>query len=138
MPMTSTVAARLFALGRAHDVRAGASREDTRAGVILGHPDDTAAWMRESADGEEEWKLLRKRAWQGLKLTMLLEKRKAAGLAQGDAQRQARRKARKARCEGHRARASMRCRLPSTTLTCLFYLMGINSYHHKSTYINSS
>eukprot|EP00965_Chrysotila_dentata_P135427 4477784-Pleurochrysis_carterae.AAC.1 len=32
MPMTSTSAERLFALGRAHDVRAGASRDDTRAG----------------------------------------------------------------------------------------------------------
>eukprot|EP00965_Chrysotila_dentata_P118120 3904085-Pleurochrysis_carterae.AAC.1 len=29
MPMTSTGAERLFALGRAHDVRAGASRDDT-------------------------------------------------------------------------------------------------------------
>eukprot|EP00965_Chrysotila_dentata_P248887 6208591-Pleurochrysis_carterae.AAC.3 len=36
MPMTSTVGdERLFALGRAHDVRAGARRDDTRAGVIL-------------------------------------------------------------------------------------------------------
>eukprot|EP00965_Chrysotila_dentata_P171524 5660586-Pleurochrysis_carterae.AAC.1 len=67
MPMTSTGAERLFALGRAHDVRAGASRGDTRAGVILGHADGTAAWMRERTNGEEEWKLLRKRAWQGLK-----------------------------------------------------------------------
>eukprot|EP00965_Chrysotila_dentata_P020761 686996-Pleurochrysis_carterae.AAC.1 len=32
MPMTSTGAERLFASGRAHDVRAGASRDDTRAG----------------------------------------------------------------------------------------------------------
>eukprot|EP00965_Chrysotila_dentata_P145683 4812400-Pleurochrysis_carterae.AAC.1 len=37
--------------------------------------------MRERADGKEEWKLLRKRAQQGLKVTML-EKRTAAGLAQ--------------------------------------------------------
>eukprot|EP00965_Chrysotila_dentata_P160932 5313806-Pleurochrysis_carterae.AAC.1 len=29
MPMTSTGAERLVALGRAHDVRAGASRDDT-------------------------------------------------------------------------------------------------------------
>eukprot|EP00965_Chrysotila_dentata_P003909 127728-Pleurochrysis_carterae.AAC.1 len=35
MPKTSTGAERLFALGRAHDIRAGASRDDTRAGVIL-------------------------------------------------------------------------------------------------------
>eukprot|EP00965_Chrysotila_dentata_P156779 5180084-Pleurochrysis_carterae.AAC.1 len=32
MPMTSTGAEYLFALGPAHDVRAGASRDDTRAG----------------------------------------------------------------------------------------------------------
>eukprot|EP00965_Chrysotila_dentata_P033622 1119536-Pleurochrysis_carterae.AAC.1 len=67
MPMTSTGAERLSALGRAHDVRAGASRDDTRAGVILGHADSTSAWMRDRAKGEEEWKLLRKRARQGLK-----------------------------------------------------------------------
>eukprot|EP00965_Chrysotila_dentata_P020238 669984-Pleurochrysis_carterae.AAC.1 len=58
-------AERLFALGRANDVRVGASRDDTRAGVIPGHADGTAAWMREAADGEEEWKLLRK-SRQGL------------------------------------------------------------------------
>eukprot|EP00965_Chrysotila_dentata_P133362 4409670-Pleurochrysis_carterae.AAC.1 len=65
--MTSTGAEHLFALGRAHGVRAGASRGDTRAGVILDHADGTAAWMRERANGKEEWKLQRKRAWQGLK-----------------------------------------------------------------------
>eukprot|EP00965_Chrysotila_dentata_P143635 4746087-Pleurochrysis_carterae.AAC.1 len=32
--MTSTGAKRLFAIGCAHDVRAGARRNDTRAGVI--------------------------------------------------------------------------------------------------------
>eukprot|EP00965_Chrysotila_dentata_P088498 2922023-Pleurochrysis_carterae.AAC.1 len=53
MPMTSTGAEPLFALGRVHDVRAGASRDNTRAGVILGHADGTAAWMRERANGEE-------------------------------------------------------------------------------------
>eukprot|EP00965_Chrysotila_dentata_P039411 1310327-Pleurochrysis_carterae.AAC.1 len=67
MPMTSTGAEPLFALGRAHHVRAGASVDDTRAGVIFGHADGTASWMRERANGEEEWKLLRKRARQGLK-----------------------------------------------------------------------
>eukprot|EP00965_Chrysotila_dentata_P184022 6076238-Pleurochrysis_carterae.AAC.1 len=71
MPLTSTGAERLLALGLAHDVRAGASRNDTRAGVILGHADGTSAWMRECANGEEYWKLLRERAWQGLKVTML-------------------------------------------------------------------
>eukprot|EP00965_Chrysotila_dentata_P101113 3339303-Pleurochrysis_carterae.AAC.1 len=65
--MTSTGAERLSALGRAHDIRAGASSDDTRAGVILGHADSTAAWMRQRTNGEEEWKLLRKRARHGLK-----------------------------------------------------------------------
>eukprot|EP00965_Chrysotila_dentata_P146917 4850517-Pleurochrysis_carterae.AAC.1 len=65
--MTSTGAERFFALGRAHNVRAGASLDDTRAGVIFAHADGTAAWMRERANGKEEWKLLRKRARQGLK-----------------------------------------------------------------------
>eukprot|EP00965_Chrysotila_dentata_P005235 172089-Pleurochrysis_carterae.AAC.1 len=65
--MTSTGAERLFALGRSHDVRAGASSDDTHAGVILGHAEGTAAWMCERANGEEEWKLLRMRARQGLK-----------------------------------------------------------------------
>eukprot|EP00965_Chrysotila_dentata_P231956 6198671-Pleurochrysis_carterae.AAC.1 len=54
MPMTSTGAEYLFALGCTPDVRAGASRDDTRAGVILGHADGTAAWKRERADGEKE------------------------------------------------------------------------------------
>eukprot|EP00965_Chrysotila_dentata_P008142 265885-Pleurochrysis_carterae.AAC.1 len=65
--MTSTGAERLFALGHAHDVRAAASRDDTSASVIVGHAVGTAAWMRECANGEEEWKLLRKRARHGLK-----------------------------------------------------------------------
>eukprot|EP00965_Chrysotila_dentata_P258326 6213185-Pleurochrysis_carterae.AAC.2 len=34
MSMTCTSAKRLFALGCAHDVRAGASCDDTRAGVL--------------------------------------------------------------------------------------------------------
>eukprot|EP00965_Chrysotila_dentata_P244699 6206125-Pleurochrysis_carterae.AAC.5 len=39
--MTSTGAERLFALGHVHDVCAGASRDDTRVGVILCHADGT-------------------------------------------------------------------------------------------------
>eukprot|EP00965_Chrysotila_dentata_P047180 1565798-Pleurochrysis_carterae.AAC.1 len=104
MPMTSTGAERLFARGRAHDIRAGASRDDTRAGVILGHADGTArAWMRERADGEKEWKLLRKRARQGFKVTML-EKRTAAGLAQ-----QEMRKAKLAATRAKRAAKATEC-----------------------------
>eukprot|EP00965_Chrysotila_dentata_P000170 5431-Pleurochrysis_carterae.AAC.1 len=116
MPMTSTDAERLFALEHAHDICAGASRDDTRAGVILGHADGTAAWMRERADGEEECKLLRKRARQGLKVTKHAGETQSSWLgAAGDAQGQA---CRRSRCEGHRApRASTRCRLPSTTPT---------------------
>eukprot|EP00965_Chrysotila_dentata_P248549 6208400-Pleurochrysis_carterae.AAC.1 len=81
MLMTSTGAERLATLGRGHYVRAGASRNGTRAGVILGHADGTSAWMRERANGEEEWKPLRKKARQGLKVTML-EEHTTAGLAQ--------------------------------------------------------
>eukprot|EP00965_Chrysotila_dentata_P167580 5533973-Pleurochrysis_carterae.AAC.1 len=44
--MTSTHAERMFTRGRDHDARAGASRDDTRAGVILGKADATAAFMR--------------------------------------------------------------------------------------------
>eukprot|EP00965_Chrysotila_dentata_P120840 3996731-Pleurochrysis_carterae.AAC.1 len=69
--MTSTGAERLFALGRAHDICARASRNDIRAGITLGHAESTAAWMRERAYGEKEWKLPRRRARQGLTVTML-------------------------------------------------------------------
>ena len=54
--MTSTGAERIFALGRAHDQRAGASRDDTRAGVILGDLDNTAEFMRGRTNGEGEWR----------------------------------------------------------------------------------
>eukprot|EP00965_Chrysotila_dentata_P139448 4610851-Pleurochrysis_carterae.AAC.1 len=54
MSMTSTGAKHLFALGLAHDIRAGASRDDTRAGVILDQADSTAAWLRKRTNGEEE------------------------------------------------------------------------------------
>eukprot|EP00965_Chrysotila_dentata_P203216 6181573-Pleurochrysis_carterae.AAC.1 len=64
--MTSTGAERHFALGRAHDVSAGVNCDDTHAGVILSYANGTAAWMRERADGEEEWKLLRNRSAQQL------------------------------------------------------------------------
>eukprot|EP00965_Chrysotila_dentata_P044920 1492608-Pleurochrysis_carterae.AAC.1 len=61
MPMMSTGSERRFALGRAYDVCAGASRDDTRAGVIpamLTAPRPGCESSR--SDLKEEWKLLRK------------------------------------------------------------------------------
>lgn len=82
--MTSTCAERAFALGRAHDARSGASRDDTRAGVILGGMDHTVSFMMGRANAEAEWKVLRKRARIGMRETMAekwlkvgLEERKA-------------------------------------------------------------
>lgn len=69
-PLTSTSAERMFALGRAHDKRAGASRDDTRAGVVLGGMDNTAEFMRAREHGEAEWRKLRKLARIGMKETM--------------------------------------------------------------------
>eukprot|EP00965_Chrysotila_dentata_P127710 4222911-Pleurochrysis_carterae.AAC.1 len=114
---TSTGAERLFALGRAQNVRPGASRDDTRAGVILGHADGTAAILdaRARADGEDEWKLLRKRARQGLQVT-ILENRTAAGLAQQEMRnaKLAAKRAKRAAKATERARSDA---LPSTTTT---------------------
>lgn len=69
-PMTSTSAERMFALGRAHDKRAGATRDDTKAGVVLGGMDSTVEFMRGRVDGEAEWRKLRKLARLGMKETM--------------------------------------------------------------------
>eukprot|EP00965_Chrysotila_dentata_P082784 2731274-Pleurochrysis_carterae.AAC.1 len=78
--------------------------------------------MRERANGEEEWKLLRKRARHGLKVTML-EKRTAAGLAQQET--------RKAKLDEKRAKraakASERARIDALQLAqhySDFKLMG--------------
>jgi hypothetical protein len=76
MPMTSTGAERAFAVGRRHDVIAGASRDDTRSGVILGDMDDTHKFMRERANGEAEWRQLRKKARAELKVTMAAKRLK--------------------------------------------------------------
>eukprot|EP00965_Chrysotila_dentata_P148458 4901945-Pleurochrysis_carterae.AAC.1 len=56
-PMTSKHTKRMFALCQSHDTRAGASRDDTRAGVILGKPDATAALI-----------FVRARAWRGIRV----------------------------------------------------------------------
>ena len=69
-PMTSTGAERMFALGRAHDKRAGSSRDDTRAGCLLGGMDDTAEFMRGRERAEQEWKALRRLARKGMAVTM--------------------------------------------------------------------
>eukprot|EP00965_Chrysotila_dentata_P122788 4058118-Pleurochrysis_carterae.AAC.1 len=117
MPMTSTGAERFFALGRAHDARAGASRDDTRVGVILGHADGTAAWVCERANDEEECKLLRiQEGAAGPHGVTMLEKRTAAGLAQ--------REARKAKLDEKHAkraaRASERARIDALPLAELY------------------
>ena len=80
-PMTSTGAERLFAIGRKHDERAGCSRDDTRAGAILGDVDNTHVWMRERPDGEREWAELRKRARAEMCETMQ-QKRLKVGAAE--------------------------------------------------------
>lgn len=67
--MTSTGAERMFAIGRAHDKRAGACRDDTKAGVVLGGMDNTVGFMRERENAEAEWATLRKRANAELKVT---------------------------------------------------------------------
>ena len=52
-PITSIGAERVFAIGRMHDKRAGASRDDSRADVILGNLDDTCGFMRGRDNAEE-------------------------------------------------------------------------------------
>ncbi|EOD05234.1 hypothetical protein EMIHUDRAFT_198838 [Emiliania huxleyi CCMP1516] len=95
MPTTSTSAERTFALGRDHDQRAGACRDDTRSGAILGAMDNTHEFMRGREKGEEEWRMLRRLARRGMKETMA-EKRIAAGRAAATE--------RNAKLEGHRAK----------------------------------
>eukprot|EP00965_Chrysotila_dentata_P194825 6176611-Pleurochrysis_carterae.AAC.1 len=80
--------------------------------------------MRERADSEEEWKLLRKRARQGLKVTRL-EKRTADGLAQqktGKASKLAAKRAKRA------AKAIERARIDALPLAEHYFdlkLMGV-------------
>jgi len=95
MPTTSTSAERTFALGRDHDQRAGACRDDTRSGAILGAMDNTHEFMRGREKGEEEWRMLRRLARRGMKETMA-EKRIAAGRVAATE--------RNAKLEGHRAK----------------------------------
>jgi len=95
MPTTSTSAERTFALGRDHDQRAGACRDDTRSGAILGAMDNTHEFMRGREKGEEEWRMLRRLARKGMKETMA-EKRIAAGRVAATE--------RNAKLEGHRAK----------------------------------
>eukprot|EP00965_Chrysotila_dentata_P016669 553258-Pleurochrysis_carterae.AAC.2 len=78
MSITSTGVGRLFGLERAQDVSPQCWGKPRRPGVILGHADDTAARMRERANGEENWKLMRNRMRQHLNVTMLGERRATA------------------------------------------------------------
>jgi hypothetical protein len=111
MPITSISAERMFALGRFHDQRAGASRDDTRSGVILGGHDDTAAWMRERENGEAEWRLLRKKAREGLKETMAAKRLKV-----GASERAARDEKLSAKRAARAARAAEKARLEALVL----------------------
>ena len=80
-PMTSIGAERVFALGRFHDKRAGASRDDTRQGLIQTTMDDTTGFMRQRENAEEEWAKLRARANKGMLVTMQ-QKRLEVGQAE--------------------------------------------------------
>ena len=114
-PMTSTGAERVFAIGRAHDARVGASRDDTKAGVILGGMDDTSGFMRERPNAEAEWKVLRKKARKELKVKMA-QKWLEVGLAE--------RKARDTKLSSLRAKraakATEKVRLEAVPLVALF------------------
>ena len=92
--MTSTGVECLFALGRAHDKHAGACRDDTRSGVILGGYDDTPEWMRARPEGEAEWKKLRAKARAEMRTTMA-EQRIQVGTAARAAREAARRRGRR-------------------------------------------
>ena len=95
MPMTSTGAERVFALGRFHDARAGFTRPENRDGVILGGLDDTVGWLREQANPERLWGAARKAGRQGLATTQAASHRDE-GLAE--------REGRRARLEEKRAK----------------------------------
>eukprot|EP00965_Chrysotila_dentata_P080459 2654846-Pleurochrysis_carterae.AAC.1 len=67
-PMTSTSAEDLFAMSRAHDVRAGASRDNTRAGVILANVDNTVVWVHARREDEAAWQRLRRITRKAMKV----------------------------------------------------------------------
>eukprot|EP00965_Chrysotila_dentata_P045569 1513524-Pleurochrysis_carterae.AAC.3 len=69
----------LFALGREHNVRAGASLDDVGVDVICGHADGTAACKRERANGKEE---AQQHAWRSRRSTRQLSSKKSAQNAQ--------------------------------------------------------
>eukprot|EP00965_Chrysotila_dentata_P068212 2256123-Pleurochrysis_carterae.AAC.2 len=101
--MTSTGAERLHALRHAHDVRARVSRDDTRADVILGRrlaPQPGCASAQTAKRSGSCRARGRDRA---------LSRRRARPSSPQSAQSALRRPP--------RARASARCRLPSTTPT---------------------
>eukprot|EP00965_Chrysotila_dentata_P155623 5142243-Pleurochrysis_carterae.AAC.5 len=88
----------MFALGREHDTCSGASRDDTRSGLVLEKADGTAMYMRGRKLSKQKLKKLRKVARQGLKETRQTKRTKAGiELLAGKRQGQGRREARKAR-----------------------------------------
>ena len=113
--MTSTGAERVFAIGRALDKRAGAQRDETRSGLLLGGMDDTAEFMRARPDAQREWKELRKRARKKLVVTMKMQ-REELGL-QLRASRQERLAAKRAK---RAARNAEKARLQAVVLATKF------------------
>ena len=83
MPMTSTHAERMFAIGRHLDRIAGSQRPDTRAGILCATHDKTVAWVMSRPDPEAEWTKLRKSAREEMTKSMKA-KRIEAGLLNRD------------------------------------------------------
>jgi hypothetical protein len=70
MPMTSTHAERMLAIGRHLDRIAGSQRPDTRAGILCATHDNTVAWVMSRPDPEAEWTKLRKSAREEMTKSM--------------------------------------------------------------------
>ena len=70
MPMTSTHAERMFAIGRHLDRIAGSQRPDTRSGILCATQDHTVAWVMSRPDPEAEWTKLRRSAREKMTKSM--------------------------------------------------------------------
>ena len=70
MPMTSTHAERMFAIGRHLDRIAGSQRPNTRSGILCAAQDHTVAWVMSLPDPEAEWTKLRKSAREKMTKSM--------------------------------------------------------------------
>ena len=79
MPMTSTHAERMFAIGRHLDRIAGSQRPDTRAGILLAEHDKTVEWIMARPDPDAEWTKVRRAAREKMTSSMK-ENRIEAGL----------------------------------------------------------